>query len=175
MSQSYSEQIFTKIPCVISGQLVWDTDRERIKQHLAKFLLDNKGYIVSDLQVDREIHFRLDEQKIVAIADLVVHIQGKSLMVLRGGPGSVVTREAGTISAARLLEPDYIVPYAVQANLHDASFLDVRTKKAIRLGYDNIPARSELLQMTEGLEPVALPEKRRSFEEQILYSYDTHG
>lgn len=175
MSSAKCEQVFTKIPCLITGQLVWDTDRERIKQHLAKYLLEQKGYLVSDLQVDREICFNLDGQKIVAIADLVAHINGKSLMVLRGGPGSVVTREAGTVAAARLLEPGYIVPYAVQANLQDASFLDVRTKKTLGLGYDSIPTRLDLLKMTEGLESVELPEKRRPLEEQILFSYDTHG
>ncbi len=167
--------IFTKVPCYLTGRLVWDTDRERIRQKLARFLVEEKGYQIGDFQLDRQIYVEIGNNKMIAHVDLTVHIDGKSLMILRGGPGSVVTRESGTVAAARLLEPDYIVPWAVQANLFDASLIDVKKKKAVAYGWESIPDRVRLLEMTSNWPPPKLPEKRIPVEKQILFSYDTHG
>ena len=169
------DSLFIKIPCFLTGRLVADTDRERIRQKLAKFLVHEKGYSIGDFQIDREISLEANNEKILSYADLVVRINGRSLMVLRGGPGSVITREAGTVAVARLLEKDYIVPWAVQANLFDASFIDVKKKKAVGYGWDAIPTRAELVKMTSKWPPPRLPENRIPLEKQILYSYDTHG
>ncbi|PXF54426.1 MAG: hypothetical protein C4B57_07125 [Deltaproteobacteria bacterium] len=152
-----------------------DTDRERIRQKMGPFLTEELGYRISDFQLDREILLEIDSRKVISLADLVVHIDGRFLMVIRGGPGSVVTRESGTIAIARLLEPDYIIPWAVQASLFEAALLDVRKKRAVAYGWDAIPSRSRLLKMTSDWPPPKLPEKRIPVERQILYSYDTHG
>ncbi len=167
--------VFIKVPCFITGKLVWDTDRERIRQKLAKFLVDEKGYILSDFILDREIPLEIKGQKTVSIVDMVIRIHDRSLMILRGGPGSIVTREAGTVAAARLLEPDHIIPWAIQANLFEAALLDVRKKKAVAYGWEAIPTRAELINMTKKWPPPRLPEKRIPVEKQILFSYDTHG
>ncbi len=168
--------IFIKVPCFLTGKLVLDTDRERIRQKIAKYLVNEKGYKISDFELDREIHLEANNEKIVSFVDLVVRINDRSLMIIRCGPGSVITREAGTVAAARLLEEDYIIPWAVQANLFDASFIDVRKKKAVGYGWDSIPARSGLIKITSAnWPPPKLPKDRVPFERQILYSYDTHG
>ncbi|PXF56369.1 MAG: hypothetical protein C4B58_13785 [Deltaproteobacteria bacterium] len=175
MALTCEASVFVKIPCYFTGKLVLDTDRERIRQKVAPFLMEELGYRISDFQVDREILLEIDGQKVLCLADLVVHIDGRFLMVIRCGPGSVVTRESGTIAVARLLEPDYIIPWAVQASLIEAALLDVRGKRAIAYGWDVIPSRSKLLEMTSEWPPPQLPEKRIPVEHQILYSYDTHG
>ncbi len=169
------DDLFVKIPCFLTGRLVLDTDRERIRQKLAKFLVNEKGYRIDDFQLDREIKLEVNNEKVISYVDLVVRIHGRSLMILRGGPGSVITRESGTVAAARLLEKDYIIPWAVQANLFDASFIDVKKKKAVGYGWDAIPSRAELIKLTSDWPPPRLPEKRIPLEKQILYSYDTHG
>jgi len=167
--------VFVKVPCYLTGRLVLDTDRERIRQKLGAFLVEERGYQIGDLVLDQEIPLEIDGQKAISYVDLLVRIEGRSLMVLRGGPGSVVTREAGTVAAARLVEPDHIVPWAVQANLYDAALLDVRRKRAVEYGWESIPARARLLEMTSRWPPPQLPEIRIPIERQILFSYDTHG
>ncbi|MDA8162578.1 MAG: type I restriction enzyme HsdR N-terminal domain-containing protein [Desulfobacteraceae bacterium] len=175
MITTCNQPIFIKVPCYLTGRLVLDTDRERIRQKMAKFLVEERGYRIGELMPDREIAIEASGQKVIALVDLTVNINGRSLMILRGGPGSVVTRESGTIAAARLLESDHIVPWAVQANLFDAALLNVRTKKAVSYGWDKIPSRQKLIEMTSDWPPARLPEKRIPIERQILYSYDTHG
>ncbi len=167
--------IFIKVPCFLTGKLVLDTDRERIRQKIAKFMVNEKGYNIAEFQLDREIYIEANNEKIVSFVDLVVRINDRSLMIVRCAPGSVITREAGTVAAARLLEKDYIVPWAVQANLFDASFIDVKKKKAIGYGWDSIPTRAGLIKMTSDWPPPKLPPNRAPLERQILYSYDTHG
>lgn len=168
--------LFEKIPCFITGKLVYDTDRERIRQKMARHLVEELAYGLDDLVVDREIFIEVNGVKVKALVDISIVMDGKTLMIIRGGPGSVVTRESGTVAAARLLEPDYIVPWAVQANLFDASVLDVRRKKAVAYGWENVPSRKQLLEMTKAQwPPPRLPGPRIPIERQILYSYDTHG
>ncbi len=167
--------IFVKIPCFITGKLVLDTDRERIRQKLARYLVYEKGYRIDDFVLDRQIPLECNNEKVISFVDITVRIDGHSLMILRGGPGSIVTRESGTIAAARLIEPEYIVPWAVQANLFDAAFLDVRRKKALAYGWEAIPTRAKLLDMCSKWPPPKLPAERVPIEQQILYSYDTHG
>ncbi len=169
------ETLFVKKPCYITGKLVPDTDRERIRQKLAQYLVEELGYRLSDFVLDREIHLEIKGCKVIALVDISIVIDDRYLMILRGGPGSVVTREAGTVSAARLLVPDYIVPWAVQANLFDAAFINVKKKKAVAYGWDAIPTRKKLLDLTSDWPPPKLPESRIPAERQILYSYDTHG
>lgn len=166
---------FAKVPCYVTGRLVLDTDRERIRQKLARFLVEEKGYRLSDLQLDGEIRIEVMGVKLVSLVDIAVVVDGRVLMILRGGPGSVVTRETGTVAAARLFVEDYIVPWAVQANLFDCALLDVRRKRAVAYGYPSIPSRTELLDMTREWPPPKLPPERVPVERQLLYSYDTHG
>lgn len=175
MTETDVSSIFVKVPCCLTGKLVLDTDRERIRQKLARFLTEERGFSVSDFVLDREIFLEVAGRKVITLVDLLVSIDGRSLMILRGAPGSVVTRESGTIAAARLLESDYIVPWAVQANLFDAALLDVRKKQAVGYGWDKIPTRSRLLGMTADWPPPRLPQKRIPIEQQLLFSYDTHG
>lgn len=169
------EPEFIKIPCFLTGRLVLDTDRERVRQKIAKHMVHELGYRMDDLVTDREILVEASGQKILSFVDLAVSVEGRTLMIVRCAPGSVITRESGTVAAARLLEPGYIVPWAVQANLFDASFIDVVRKKAVGYGWKSIPARSALLALCEGWPPPALPEERIPLERQILFSYDTHG
>ncbi len=175
MALTCDSSVFVKVPCYFTGSLVFDTDRERIRQKMGPVLVEELGYRISDFQLDREILLKIDGQKVLSMADLVVQIDGRSLMLIRGGPGSVVTRESGTIAIARLIEPDYIVPWAIQASLQEAALLDVRNKRAVAYGWDAIPSRSRLLKMTSEWPPPQLPVKRIPIERQILYSYDTHG
>jgi len=166
--------VFQKVPCFLTGKLVYDTDRERIKQKLSKYMVGELGYFIDDFEVDREILIQVGDIKVKTIVDLGIVLDKKVLMILRCSPGSVVTRESGTVAAARLLCPDYIVPWAVQANLFDAALLNVREKKAVAYGWDKIPTRKGLLGLTSSWPPPRLPEKRIPIERQILYSYDTH-
>ena len=64
-------------------------------------------------------------------------------MVIRFGPGSLVSRERPTLAISRLIEP-YQVPLAVVTNGQDAEVLDGETGRVVGRGLAAIPARPEL-------------------------------
>ena len=95
------------------------------------------------------------------------------MMIIRYGPGSLVTRERPAIAAARILDPDYRIPFAVVTNLRDAEFLETKTGKVLRTGMNSIPDRKKLVEMMSGLEFESFPdEMAREREARILNAFD---
>ena len=93
-------------------------------------------------------------------------------MILRFGPGSIVTRERAAIAAARVLEPAYQIPLAVVTNCRDAEVLDTYTGKVIRQGLEGIPDKKEAEPKSgDGLK-AADDETKKDRERRILNAYD---
>jgi len=165
----------TKVPCLITGQLVEETDIETIMQKFLRFLLYEKNYEISDFKKNVKVDFEIDGKQCQSTIDLLINIDGRSLVGIRFSIGSIVTRETGAISAARLVERDYIVPFAIQCNLFDCAFLDCINKKPAIYEWRNIPDRQTLLSMVTTWPPMALPENRKALEMQRLFAYDSGG
>ncbi len=159
---------------LLTGEPVPDLDRERIKQKILKFLLEQKGYRKEDFLPNVDLDVRAGDKILTARLDLVVQIDGRPAMIIRCAPGSVVSRERGTIAAARLLKREYIIPVAIQASAQEASILDPINKKAVAYGWEHIPSREELTSLLKEWTPTALPPGRRPQEERILFAYDAH-
>jgi len=95
-------------------------------------------------------------------------------MIIKYGPGSITTRHRPALSASRLVAP-YQVPLAVVTNGVDADILDGSTGKIISNGFDTIPSKTELLNLSEKFILNAIPENRAETESRILYAYEVDG
>ena len=157
----------------MTGDTIVDTDDERCRQDLARFLVESKDYAKSDLEPRRCIETLYSNQYVVSTIDITARLQGKRFMILRFAPGSIVTRERSAIAAARVLEPAYQIPLAVVTNCREAEVLDTYTGRVIREGMDGIPDRREALELVKTLffEPLA-DEARKDRERRILNAYD---
>jgi hypothetical protein len=157
----------------ITGDTIVDTDDERCRQKLARFLVEAKGYARSDLEPRLCIETLYNGQFVASTIDLTVRRSGKRFMILRFGPGSIVTRERPAVAAARLLEPAYQIPLAVVTNCREAELLDTYTGKVIRYGLDGIPDKREAGELIHTLhfEPFTV-ESKRDRERRILNAYD---
>jgi len=157
----------------ITGEIIVDTDDERCRQELARFLVEKKGYARSDLEPRLCIETLYNGQFVASTIDITVRVTGKRFMILRFGPGSIVTRERSAIAAARVLEPAYQIPLAVVTNCREAEVLDTYTGKVIRQGLDQIPSRLEAENLVKSLrfEPFT-DEARKDRERRILNAYD---
>ena len=94
-------------------------------------------------------------------------------MIIRYGPGSLVSRERAAIAAARVINTDYCIPLAVVTNGRDAELLDTRTGKILGYGLDSIPDRNSAEKMLEQLEfSPPLEAIRRERELRILNAFD---
>lgn len=158
---------------VLTGEELPDTDDERYRQQLAGWLLADKGYRPEDLTPRLTIDTEVNGLRVSSLIELTISLGGRRLLILRYGPGSLVTRERPAIAAARLLESAYRIPLAVVTNCRDAELLETRTGKVLATGMDAVPDRERLAAMAVDLEfePFADAE-RRDREARILNVFD---
>jgi hypothetical protein len=164
------KRILGKTTDFITGREITDTDDERLRQRLARFLVEEKGYVREDIEVKRRLELTIDDKKILSMVDFVVRIHGMSFMVIRYGPGSLVTRERPALASARILEP-YPVPLTVVTNGEDAEVLDTLKGDIIGTGLASIPDK-ETLEQRGAITSHTLSAKQRETEKRILSAYD---
>jgi hypothetical protein len=157
----------------VTGESVVDTDDERYRQKLARLLVEEKGYAKADLEMRVKIETLFAKQFVVSTIDFVVRAKNKRFMIIRYGPGSLVTRERAAIAAARVLDPSCRIPLAVVTNGEDAELLDTLTAKVIKQGLEAIPDKKEASRLIDELVFAPFMEKdRRERELRILNAYD---
>ena len=135
-------RIYGVLSDYLTGEELTDTDDERTRQQLARMLVEEKGYAKEELEARLTIETTFNSLFVRSTIDLTIRIEGKRLFLLRYGPGSLVTREKSAIAAARMLDPDYKIPYAVVTNGRDAEFLETGRGKVLATGMDGIPDRT---------------------------------
>ncbi len=164
--------IYGSLSDYVTGEPLVDTDDERYRQKLARLLVEERGFAKSELTMRRRIETLFAHQFVVSKIDIVVRIADQLVMVLRYGPGSLVTRERPAIAAARVLEESQMIPLVVVTNGEDAELLDARTGKVVATGLEAVPTREAVLNMLPGLDFSPVAPKRREPELRILNAFD---
>ena len=167
----HGQLIFGKTIDFITGETIADTVDERARQKIARFLVEKKGYDRPDIDTRVQIDLCVDGDSGSAVVDFVIRIHSRAVMLILFGPGSLVTRERITISAARLLE-SYVIPHAVITNGEDAEVMETRTGRVIGWGLDAIFTKDEIAGRFSDLIFESLPESRREKERRILFAMD---
>jgi len=155
----------------ITGHTIVDTHDERVRQKIARFMVEEKGYSKKDIEVGREIPLNVDGNRATARVDFVIRIDGKAFAIIIFGPGSLVTRERSTLAAARLIE-SYAVPFAVVTNGEDAEVMETKSGHVIAQGLEAIPSKQEAVERIRTLTFEKVPENRLEKENRILYVFD---
>ena len=121
----------------LTGETRVDTHDERYRQKLARLLVETKGYPRETLtaQVPITVYAR-DRQAIVRI-DLIVHLGGRTALLVKYAPGSLTTRHQVALAASRLLGP-WQVPFSVVTNGEDADVLDNADAAVVSRGLASI-------------------------------------
>jgi hypothetical protein len=159
---------------VLSGATIVDTHDERLRQALARLLLEQKGYGRDEIRARLPLSIRAGERCAIVPVDFLLEIGGRAALVIHYGPGSLVTRHRPALAMARLVRP-YQIPFAVVTNGRQADVLAVATGRLLGEGLEAIPTRAVLAGWMAGadFEPVA-PE-RAEREARILYAYEVDG
>ena len=168
--------IYGTLTDFVTGEALVDTDDERYRQKLARLLVEEKGFVREELEPRRKIETLFAGCFVVSTIELVVRLAGRPLMLLRYGPGSLVSRERPTLAAARVIEPDTLIPLAVISNGEDAEILDTVSGKVTATGLAAIPDRQQLVALAASQPPLpGLPPDRREKELRILNAFDVEG
>lgn len=165
------KRVLGKTTDFITGREITDTDDERYRQKIARILVEEKGYLRKDLEVKRRFKLNIEDKEVFSMADLVVNIDGTSFMVLRYGPGSLVTRERPALAVSRILEP-YQIPVTVVTNGEDAEIMDTASGRVVATGIESIPSKKEIMESFKMAAFTSLSERQIEVEKKILYAYD---
>jgi len=149
-----------------------ESELSLIKHDIEKFLIEKKGYAVSEIEKDKEFEVPIGNEKCKSRADIVASINGKKLMLIKCSVGALVSRERQAVACARVLD-SYQIPFAVVTDADDAIVLDAVTGKVIREGLASIPSRNELAELAGEIEFKTLPSERAEKEKRILIAFDS--
>ena len=163
--------IFGTLTDFLTGEKIQDTHDERFRQDIAKSLVEEKGYDKQDIRPGVDIFAKADIKTAVVKLDFLIYLENKAYMLIKYGPGSIITRHRPGIAASRLVEP-YQIPVVVVTNGVDADILDGKTSKITGSGLDNIPDKKTLLGLNvENVFPEIMA-KRAEMESRILYTFE---
>lgn len=157
----------------LTGEELVDTDDERIRQRLSRMMVETLGYRREELEPRLSIETLFTRHFVRSVIDLTVSLDDKQFMIIRYGPGSLVSRERAALAAARVLNGSYQIPLAVVTNGTDAVLLETATGKTVGEGMTSIPTRSAAAAMLPALLFLPLQdEEKRLREKRILNAFD---
>ena len=155
----------------ITDETLKDTHDERYRQKIARLLANQKGYLKADIEPRKELPVKADAKKAILKIDFVVTLAGRVCMVVKYGPGSLVTRRRAVLAASRLIAPRQ-VPVAVITNGEDAEIMKGASGEILAQGLDSIPAKPDLETIVAGESFMTISDKQAEMESRILYCYE---
>ena len=158
----------------ITGDILKDTHDERYRQKLARLLVEKKGYRKKEIEPRFDLLVKAGKNKAIVKVDFVITLSEKACMIIKYGPGSLVTRYRPALAASRLVAP-YQVPVVVVTNGEDAAVLDGTTGNVIFLGIDSIPSKPEMLKRIVNSNFKTVSSDRTELESRIIYTFEVDG
>ena len=159
---------------LITGETIIDTHDERYRQKIARLLINHKGYQKNDIEPRKDLLVQAGENRAVIKIDFLINLSGKVCMIIKFGPGSIVTRRRPLLAASRILAP-YQIPMAVVTNGEDAEVLEGISGRVISRGLETIPGREQLVDICCADHFNRIPVERAEMESRILYCYEVDG
>jgi hypothetical protein len=166
--------IIGELDDLITGEPLKDTLDERYRQKIAGLLVNQKGYLKADITPRRNLLVAADECKAKVKVDFVINFAGRIWMIIKFGPGSIVTRRRPVLAASRIMAP-YQIPVAVVTNGEDAEILNGASGDILSTGLETIPSKSELQQMATEDHFRTIDKNRADMESRIVYCFEVDG
>jgi hypothetical protein len=158
----------------LTGELLADTHDERYRQKIARLLVEEKGYARADILPRKPLIVTAGNRKGRLSVDFIVMVDGKTAMVIKYAPGSLVTRHRPALAISRLLAAHQI-PVVVVTNGESADILSGAGGKLMATGLNKIPSKAELAQQMKVFADKPLPPDRKEMEARIVYAFEIDG
>lgn len=155
----------------LTGEVLKDTHDERYRQKIARLLINQKGYAKTDIEPRKALVVQADDKKAVLKIDFIITLAGKAAMVVKYGPGSLVTRRRAVLAVSRLIAA-YQVPVAVITNGQDAEIINGPSGEVIDTGLEAIPSKQDLTRWVADKIFGPISEHQAEMESRILYCYE---
>ena len=166
--------ILGELTDTITGETLQDTHDERYRQAIAALLLDEKGFSREEIRPRVPLAVEAGEKCALIPIDFGLYLGDRLCMLVKYGPGSLVTRHRPALAAARLLA-GHQVPVVVVTNGIDADVLDGTSGKILSKGLAGIPHRKALQRIVQGFAFAPVPAARAEKESRIAYAFEVDG
>jgi hypothetical protein len=136
---------YTVITDFVTGKEIPNVGAEENRQVVEHFLVEQKGYLKSEIEIDGEIEMNVAGETYTSQIDLIVSANDGAtrLMAIKCAAGSLGSREREILAAARLFDENYQIPFSVVADGKTAIVLDTVSGKKVGEGMDAIPSKAE--------------------------------
>jgi hypothetical protein len=158
----------------ITHETLVDTHDERLRQGLAERLVNEKGFSRGDIRPRWPLTLKAGEKCAVINIDFGIIIDSRVCMMIKYGPGSLVTRHRPALAVSRLLAA-YQIPVVVVTNGMDADILDGASAKVVARGLDAVPDKAALKNMVAGRTFDAIQPGRAEMESRIAFAFEVDG
>ena len=158
----------------ITGETLADTHDERYRQKLARMLVNQKGFKKKEIKPRRELRISAGEKRAIIKVDFEIHVSGKIGMIIKYGPGSLVTRQRPALAVSRLVAP-YQIPIVVVTNGEDADILEGKTGEVIVKGLQSIPSKGDVIEKLTATNLRRISAEQAEIESRIVYTYEVDG
>ena len=158
----------------ITGEILADTHDERYRQKIARFLALEKGYAKSDIHPRQPLVVAAGSRKGRLVVDYTIVVDDCTAMVIKYGPGSLVTRYRPALAISRVLVP-YQIPLVLVTNGETVDILDGHTGKLQASGFDRIPSRDKLARQMLPICKSPIAPFRKEMESRIVYAFEIDG
>lgn len=165
--------ILGELTDAVTGEMLEDTHDERYRQKIAHILLD-KGFSRAEITPRVPLTVAAGNRRGRIRVDFLVALDGQAAMMVRYGPGSLITRHRSALAMSRLLA-DHQIPVVVVTNGEAAEVLDGGSGRLSGRGFGAIPDRAALGEIAAraGFDPI--PPRRAEMEARIVYCYEIDG
>ena len=163
--------VLGKLVDVITGETLKDTHDERHRQKIGRLLVNRKGYLKADIEPRKQLLVEADTKKAILKIDFVITLADRVCMVVKYGPGSLVTRRRAVLAVSRLIAPGQ-VPVAVITNGEDAEIMKGASGEIIAQGLDSIPKKPDLETIAASEAFMTISDKQAEMESRILYCFE---
>ena len=155
----------------ITGRIIDDTHDERYRQKLARFLVNAKGYALTEILGGRVVNVHAGKKYARVPITYLIVVTGREAMLIHYGPGSLVTRHRPALALARLATP-FQIPVVVVTNGEQADVLDGVSGKVRAAGLAHIPSREQLVSALRDYRWEPVNPRRVEMEARIVMAYE---
>lgn len=155
----------------LTGEQRERTTYEDLRQALARYLVEERGYPQERLLARHAIQYTVADERLTREVDIaVVDPLGKPVLFLVFCPGQVHTFTREVTAMARLARPEPC-PLAVVTDMRAAELFAVTDGTLLESGLDALPSYDHLMTLARGYPQPVLTEEQRLKEGRILHMY----
>ncbi|MDH3882820.1 MAG: type I restriction enzyme HsdR N-terminal domain-containing protein [Desulfobacterales bacterium] len=165
---------YSMITDFVTGKEIPNVGSEENRQMVERFLVNEKGFLKEDIEVDVDIEMTVAGELYRSQIDLVVSVDGGAtlFMAIKCAAASLGSREREILAASRLLS-EHQLPLSVVSDGKTAIVLDTVTGRKLGEGLPAILSKAEARGKLRAFKPSPFPKDKREREKLIFRSYDS--